>query len=149
MFVLCSEKRVGNVYSKAKSFVDYVRRALRRLELDESKVRSRILQSSYIQKLTVGKQFGTFGGKTFPRWCLFRKYSNSCQVEIPTLLIQDVSRHQDVVIRLPWVSMGIKMTYFCLRFVTHNSKRHKPLFLSLHLHFLPPLAHTLSSPSAF
>ncbi|KAM4570027.1 putative methyltransferase-like protein 25 isoform 2-T2 [Odontesthes bonariensis] len=32
-----SEKRVGNVYSKAKSFVDYVRRALRRLELDESK----------------------------------------------------------------------------------------------------------------
>ncbi|KAI3366387.1 hypothetical protein L3Q82_000545 [Scortum barcoo] len=33
-----SEKRVGNVYSKAKSFVDYVRRALRRLELDESKV---------------------------------------------------------------------------------------------------------------
>ncbi|AWO98091.1 putative methyltransferase-like protein 25 [Scophthalmus maximus] len=33
-----SEKRVGNVYSKAKSFVDYVRRALRRLELDESKL---------------------------------------------------------------------------------------------------------------
>lgn len=33
-----SEKRVGNVYSKAKSFVDYVRQALRRLELDESKV---------------------------------------------------------------------------------------------------------------
>lgn len=43
----CSEKRVGNVYSKAKSFVDYVRRALRRLELDESKVRIKILQSSY------------------------------------------------------------------------------------------------------
>lgn len=36
--LLCSEKRVGNVYSKVKSFVDYVRRALRRLELDESKV---------------------------------------------------------------------------------------------------------------
>ncbi|XP_040029084.2 putative methyltransferase-like protein 25 [Gasterosteus aculeatus] len=33
-----SEKRVGNVYSKSKSFVDYVRRALRRLELDESKL---------------------------------------------------------------------------------------------------------------
>lgn len=33
-----SEKRVGNVYSKASSFVDYVRRALRKLELDESKV---------------------------------------------------------------------------------------------------------------
>ncbi|CAM9215570.1 unnamed protein product, partial [Lampetra planeri] len=33
-----SEKRVGNVYSKASSFVDYVRRALRRLELDESKL---------------------------------------------------------------------------------------------------------------
>uniref|UniRef100_A0A8C4IDN8 Methyltransferase like 25 n=1 Tax=Dicentrarchus labrax TaxID=13489 RepID=A0A8C4IDN8_DICLA len=39
-----SEKRVGNVYSKAKSFVDYVRRALRRLELDESKVGTRILR---------------------------------------------------------------------------------------------------------
>uniref|UniRef100_A0AAQ6IRL8 Methyltransferase domain-containing protein n=1 Tax=Anabas testudineus TaxID=64144 RepID=A0AAQ6IRL8_ANATE len=33
-----SEKRVGNVYSKAKSFVDYVRRALRRLEVDDSKL---------------------------------------------------------------------------------------------------------------
>ncbi|XP_008313882.1 putative methyltransferase-like protein 25 [Cynoglossus semilaevis] len=33
-----SEKRVGNVYSKATSFVDYVRRALRKLELDESKL---------------------------------------------------------------------------------------------------------------
>ncbi|XP_037316396.2 methyltransferase-like protein 25 [Pungitius pungitius] len=33
-----SEKRVGNVYSKCESFVDYVRRALRRLELDESKL---------------------------------------------------------------------------------------------------------------
>lgn len=33
-----SEKRVGNVYSKAKSFVDYVRRALQKLELDEMKL---------------------------------------------------------------------------------------------------------------
>lgn len=33
-----SEKRVGNVYAKTKSFVEYVRRALHRLELDESKV---------------------------------------------------------------------------------------------------------------
>uniref|UniRef100_H3D0C6 Methyltransferase like 25 n=1 Tax=Tetraodon nigroviridis TaxID=99883 RepID=H3D0C6_TETNG len=33
-----SEKRVGNVYSKTKSFVDYVRRALSRLELDGSKL---------------------------------------------------------------------------------------------------------------
>ncbi|XP_029017121.1 methyltransferase-like protein 25 [Betta splendens] len=33
-----SEKRVGNVYSKAESFVDYVRRALRRLDLDEWKL---------------------------------------------------------------------------------------------------------------
>ncbi|KAM9334802.1 putative methyltransferase-like protein 25 [Symphorus nematophorus] len=39
-----SEKRVGNVYSKAKSFVDYVRRALRRLELDESKLSDRDIQ---------------------------------------------------------------------------------------------------------
>lgn len=38
VLLFCSAKRVGNVYSKAKSFVDYVRRALRRLELDESKV---------------------------------------------------------------------------------------------------------------
>ncbi|XP_071761807.2 putative methyltransferase-like protein 25 [Centroberyx gerrardi] len=39
-----SEKRVGNVYSKAKSFVDYVRRALRRLELDESKLPDSVIQ---------------------------------------------------------------------------------------------------------
>lgn len=45
--LLCSEKRVGNVYSKAKSFVDYVRRALRRLELDESQVGSRITQNTF------------------------------------------------------------------------------------------------------
>ncbi|KAM3859049.1 putative methyltransferase-like protein 25 [Diretmus argenteus] len=39
-----SEKRVGNVYSKATSFVDYVRRALRRLELDESKLPDSVVQ---------------------------------------------------------------------------------------------------------
>ncbi|XP_033968298.1 LOW QUALITY PROTEIN: probable methyltransferase-like protein 25 [Pseudochaenichthys georgianus] len=39
-----SEKRVGNVYSKAKSFVDYVHRALLRLELDESKLSDRDIQ---------------------------------------------------------------------------------------------------------
>lgn len=45
--LLCSEKRVGNVYAKTKSFVEYVRRALRKLELDESKVGINILQSSF------------------------------------------------------------------------------------------------------
>uniref|UniRef100_A0A3P9N2F2 Methyltransferase like 25 n=1 Tax=Poecilia reticulata TaxID=8081 RepID=A0A3P9N2F2_POERE len=40
-----SEKRVGNVYSKANSFVDYVRRALRRLELDDSKLCDSDIQS--------------------------------------------------------------------------------------------------------
>uniref|UniRef100_A0A4W5REY0 Methyltransferase like 25 n=1 Tax=Hucho hucho TaxID=62062 RepID=A0A4W5REY0_9TELE len=39
-----SEKRVGNVYSKATSFVDYVWRALRRLELDESKLSDDVIQ---------------------------------------------------------------------------------------------------------
>ncbi|XP_064877550.1 methyltransferase-like protein 25 isoform X1 [Oncorhynchus nerka] len=39
-----SEKRVGNVYSKATSFVDYVWRALRRLELDESKLSDGVIQ---------------------------------------------------------------------------------------------------------
>nr|XP_061815858.1 probable methyltransferase-like protein 25 [Nerophis lumbriciformis] len=33
-----SEKRVGNVYSKAKSFEDYIRRALRKLDLDDSQL---------------------------------------------------------------------------------------------------------------
>lgn len=42
-----SEKRVGNVYSKAESFVDYVRRALRRLELDDSKLCDSDIQSYY------------------------------------------------------------------------------------------------------
>uniref|UniRef100_A0A8C6TK78 Methyltransferase like 25 n=1 Tax=Neogobius melanostomus TaxID=47308 RepID=A0A8C6TK78_9GOBI len=39
-----SEKRVGNVYSKTKSFVDYVRRALQRLELDEMKLSNSDIQ---------------------------------------------------------------------------------------------------------
>ncbi|XP_019738737.1 putative methyltransferase-like protein 25 isoform X3 [Hippocampus comes] len=39
-----SEKRVGNVYSKAKSFVDYVRRALRKLDLDDSKLSDEDIQ---------------------------------------------------------------------------------------------------------
>ncbi|XP_010885645.2 methyltransferase-like protein 25 isoform X2 [Esox lucius] len=42
-----SEKRVGNVYSKAASFVDYVRRALRRLDLDESKLSDSVIQGYY------------------------------------------------------------------------------------------------------
>ncbi|XP_057711279.1 methyltransferase-like protein 25 [Corythoichthys intestinalis] len=33
-----SDKRVGNVYAKAKSFVDYVRRALRKLDLDNAQL---------------------------------------------------------------------------------------------------------------
>lgn len=66
--LLRSEKRVGNVYSKAKSFVDYVRRALRRLELDESKVRARILQSSYntFQKQTVESALKNERENVFP-----------------------------------------------------------------------------------
>nr|XP_055046850.1 methyltransferase-like protein 25 isoform X1 [Misgurnus anguillicaudatus] len=40
-----SEKRVGNVYSKASSFVDYVRRALRKLDLDDAKLSDSIIQS--------------------------------------------------------------------------------------------------------
>ncbi|XP_049616570.1 probable methyltransferase-like protein 25 [Syngnathus scovelli] len=39
-----SEKRVGNVYAKAKSFVDYVRRALRKLDLDDSKLSDEDIQ---------------------------------------------------------------------------------------------------------
>ncbi|XP_066525214.1 methyltransferase-like protein 25 [Hoplias malabaricus] len=42
-----SERRVGNVYSKASSFVDYVRRALRKLDLDESKLSDSVIQSYY------------------------------------------------------------------------------------------------------
>uniref|UniRef100_A0A8C1YG36 Methyltransferase like 25 n=1 Tax=Cyprinus carpio TaxID=7962 RepID=A0A8C1YG36_CYPCA len=40
-----SEKRVGNVYSKASSFVDYVRRALRKLDLDDTKLSDGDIQS--------------------------------------------------------------------------------------------------------
>ncbi|XP_067247843.1 methyltransferase-like protein 25 isoform X2 [Chanodichthys erythropterus] len=40
-----SEKRVGNVYSKASSFVDYIRRALRKLDLDETKLSDADIQS--------------------------------------------------------------------------------------------------------
>lgn len=40
-----SEKRVGNVYSKASSFVDYVRRALRKLDVDDSKLPDDVIQS--------------------------------------------------------------------------------------------------------
>ncbi|KAL1275607.1 hypothetical protein QQF64_035230 [Cirrhinus molitorella] len=40
-----SEKRVGNVYSKASSFVDYVRRALRKLDLDDTKLSDSDIQS--------------------------------------------------------------------------------------------------------
>ncbi|XP_056133718.1 methyltransferase-like protein 25 [Lampris incognitus] len=39
-----SEKRVGNVYSKAKSFANYVRRALSRLDLDDSKLSDGVIQ---------------------------------------------------------------------------------------------------------
>ncbi len=45
LFSIDSEKRVGNVYSKASSFVDYARRALRKLDLDDTKV---ITKSSHI-----------------------------------------------------------------------------------------------------
>ncbi|XP_062861066.1 methyltransferase-like protein 25 [Trichomycterus rosablanca] len=47
-----SEKRVGNVYSKASSFVDYVRRALRKLELDELKLSDSVIQSYYDLHIT-------------------------------------------------------------------------------------------------
>lgn len=43
--VIHSEKRVGNVYSKAKSFVDYVRRALQRLDLNEMKLSDSDIQA--------------------------------------------------------------------------------------------------------
>ncbi|XP_056434576.1 LOW QUALITY PROTEIN: methyltransferase-like protein 25 [Gadus chalcogrammus] len=39
-----SERRVGNVYSKSKSFVDYVRKALGRLDLDHSKLSDSVIQ---------------------------------------------------------------------------------------------------------
>ncbi|XP_041114072.1 methyltransferase-like protein 25 [Polyodon spathula] len=42
-----SEKRVGNVYSKTASFVDYIRKALRKLGLDESKLPDSLIQDYY------------------------------------------------------------------------------------------------------
>uniref|UniRef100_A0A8C1S687 Methyltransferase like 25 n=1 Tax=Cyprinus carpio TaxID=7962 RepID=A0A8C1S687_CYPCA len=45
LFSVDSEKRVGNVYSKASSFVDYVRRALRKLDLDDTKLSDGDIQS--------------------------------------------------------------------------------------------------------
>ncbi|KAJ8245392.1 hypothetical protein GJAV_G00270260 [Gymnothorax javanicus] len=39
-----SEKRVGNVFSKSSSFVDYVRRALRKLDLDDTKLTDALIQ---------------------------------------------------------------------------------------------------------
>ncbi|XP_033881045.2 methyltransferase-like protein 25 [Acipenser ruthenus] len=42
-----SEKRVGNVYSKAASFVDYIRKALKKLGLDESKLPDSLIQDYY------------------------------------------------------------------------------------------------------
>ncbi|KAM8822148.1 putative methyltransferase-like protein 25 isoform 1-T2 [Synchiropus picturatus] len=39
-----SRKRVGTIYSKSSSFVDYVRRALHRLELDHAKLSDREIQ---------------------------------------------------------------------------------------------------------
>ncbi|XP_056603790.1 methyltransferase-like protein 25 [Triplophysa dalaica] len=40
-----SEKRVGNVYSKSTSFVDYVRRALKKLDLDDTKLPDDVIQN--------------------------------------------------------------------------------------------------------
>ncbi|KAG5830871.1 hypothetical protein ANANG_G00315140 [Anguilla anguilla] len=50
-----SEKRVGNVYSKSASFLDYVRRALRKLGLDGSKISDCLIQG-YHEKYSPRKQ---------------------------------------------------------------------------------------------
>ncbi|XP_043944372.1 methyltransferase-like protein 25 [Protopterus annectens] len=42
-----SSKRVGNAFAKSSSFVDYIRRALRKLELDDSKLPDRKIQDYY------------------------------------------------------------------------------------------------------
>ncbi|XP_069048334.1 probable methyltransferase-like protein 25 isoform X2 [Lepisosteus oculatus] len=42
-----SEKRVGNVYSKTTSFVDYIKKALKKLDLDESKLSDSLIQDYY------------------------------------------------------------------------------------------------------
>ncbi|KAI1905445.1 hypothetical protein AGOR_G00016270 [Albula goreensis] len=44
-----SEKRVGNVYSKSTSFVDYVRRALGRLGLDGSKISDDTIEDYHME----------------------------------------------------------------------------------------------------
>lgn len=59
---------------------------------------------------------------------------------------------EDFVIWLPWVSMEIRMTYFCLCYVTHNSERRKLLFLfasptSTPLHLIPLYSHSNPSDS--
>ncbi|CAL8318418.1 unnamed protein product [Lota lota] len=55
-----SERRVGNVYSKSKSFVDYVRKALGRLELDHSKLSDGFIQdyhNSYTPRMAEMQAF--------------------------------------------------------------------------------------------
>ncbi|XP_066579572.1 putative methyltransferase-like protein 25 isoform X2 [Amia ocellicauda] len=42
-----SEKRVGNVFSKATSFVDYIKKALKKLDLDESKLSESLIKDYY------------------------------------------------------------------------------------------------------
>lgn len=145
----CSEKRVGNVYSKAKSFVDYVRRALRRLELDESKVRIKILQSSYAtssRSRTVGissvktRCSVKRGSGFWNNWrenvfflvavflnpslhVRFRKHpaaSDTCS------LVLGCCRHHIEQFK-PCVSIATGMMYSCLCHVTHNFKWCKPL----------------------
>lgn len=37
----CTDRHVGKVYSKSSSFLDYVRKSLKKLGLDESKVSMR------------------------------------------------------------------------------------------------------------
>ncbi|XP_048877335.1 methyltransferase-like protein 25 isoform X2 [Brienomyrus brachyistius] len=55
-----SEKRVGNVFSKATSFVDYVRRALKKLELDDSKLSDSLIQSYHEKYLPRKKEMEAF-----------------------------------------------------------------------------------------
>ncbi|XP_039617700.1 methyltransferase-like protein 25 [Polypterus senegalus] len=44
-----SEKRVGNVYAKATSFVDYIKKSLRKLDLDETKLSDRVIEDYHIK----------------------------------------------------------------------------------------------------
>ncbi|XP_023647123.2 probable methyltransferase-like protein 25 isoform X1 [Paramormyrops kingsleyae] len=55
-----SERRVGNVFSKATSFVDYVRRALKKLELDDSKLSDSLIQSYREKYLPRKKEMEAF-----------------------------------------------------------------------------------------